>query len=104
MKYKAIIETDDYKDFEFFEDGNGKYIHGIDAGSVNNEWIPVYFTECKQESVFDKIKSEITDCLKALDDIEKSGLKIYLPNEMSGRRLTYQQCLKFIDKYKTESE
>lgn len=104
MKYKAIIETDNYKDFEFFEDGNGKYIHGIDANAANNEWIPVYFTECEQESVLDKIKSEITDCLKALDNIEKSGLNIYLPNEMSGRRLTYQQCLKFIDKYKMETE
>jgi hypothetical protein len=49
MKYKTIIETDDYKNFEFFEDGNGKYIHGIDAGAVNNEWIALYFTECEQE-------------------------------------------------------
>ena len=48
MKYKTIIETDDYKNFEFFEDGNGKYIHGIDAGAVNNEWIALYFTECEQ--------------------------------------------------------
>ena len=52
----------------------------------------------------DKIRAEITDCLKALDEIEKSGLNIYLPNEISGRRLTYQQCLKFIDKYKAESK
>lgn len=50
------------------------------------------------------IRCEILDCLKALDEIEKSGLNIYLPNEISGRRLTYQQCLEFIDKYKTESE
>jgi hypothetical protein len=35
MKYKAIIETDEIDDFEFFEDGNGKYIHGIDAGAIN---------------------------------------------------------------------
>ncbi len=57
-----------------------------------------------QESVIDKIRAEILDCLKALDDIEKSGLNIYLPNEILGRRLTYQQCLEFIDKYKAESE
>lgn len=42
MKYIAIIETDDFEDFEFFEDGNGKYIHGIDAGAIDNEWIPLY--------------------------------------------------------------
>ena len=52
----------------------------------------------------DKIRAEIVDCLKALDDIEKSGFNIYLPNEISGRRLTYQQCLEIIDKYKGESE
>lgn len=52
--------------------------------------------------VLDKIRAEIMDCLKALDEIEKSGLNIYLPNEISGRRLTYQQCLEFIDKYKAE--
>lgn len=49
MKYKAVIETDDFEDFQFFEDGSGKYIRGIDAGAVNNEWIPLYFTECEQE-------------------------------------------------------
>ena len=54
--------------------------------------------------VLDKIRAEITDCLKALDEIEKTGLNIYLPNEISGRRLTYQQCLGFIDKYKAETE
>ena len=59
MKYKAIIETDEFEDFEFYEDGNGKYIQGIDAGAVNSEWIALYFTECKQESVLDKIKTEI---------------------------------------------
>lgn len=57
-----------------------------------------------EREVLDKIRAEITNCLKALDEIEKSGLNIYLPNEISGRRLTYQQCLEFIDKYKTESE
>lgn len=58
----------------------------------------------EQEQVLDKIRADITDCLKALDEIEKSGFNIYLPNEISGRRLTYQQCLGFIDKYKAESE
>lgn len=56
------------------------------------------------KSILDKIRAEILDCLKALDEIEKSGLNIYLPNEMSGRRLTYQQCLQIIDKYRAETE
>lgn len=58
----------------------------------------------EQEDILDKVRTEILDCLKALDEIEKSGLNIYLPNEISGRRLTYQQCLQFIDKYRAESE
>ncbi len=56
------------------------------------------------DNVLDKIRAEILDCLKSLDEIEKSGLNIHLPNEISGRRLTYQQCLEFIDKCKTEIE
>lgn len=59
MKYIAVLDTDDFEDFEFFEDGCGKYIHGIDAGSVNGEWIALYFTEYKQEPILDKIRSEI---------------------------------------------
>ena len=47
MKYKTIIETDDFENFKFFEDGNGKYIQGIDAGAENKEWIALYFTEYK---------------------------------------------------------
>lgn len=48
MKYKAVIETDDYKNFEFFEDGNGKYMVGKDAGvTASGGWIPLYFTECE---------------------------------------------------------
>ena len=60
--------------------------------------------ESSNKDVLDKVRAEIVDRLKALDEIEKSGLNIYLPNEMSGRRVTYQQCLEFIDKYKVESE
>lgn len=52
--------------------------------------------------VLDKIRAEIMNCLKALDDIEK--FNIYHPNEIEARRLTYQQCLGFIDKYREESE
>lgn len=45
MKYVAVIDTDDFEDFGFFEDGNGKYLHAIDEGSVDGEWICLYFKE-----------------------------------------------------------
>lgn len=66
MKYKAIIDTDDYEDFEFFEDSTGKYLHAVDAGSVNGEWIALHFTEAvtEQEIVkpyFDKLKEQINE-------------------------------------------
>ena len=70
------------------------------------DYVNMYTTEgvTTADDVLDKIRAEIMDCLKALDDIEKSGFNIYLPNEMSGRRVTYQQCIGFIDKYKAEGE
>ncbi len=71
---------------------------------INKPCVSSGVCEHDKQKVLDKIRSEIMDCLKALDEIEKSGLNIYLPNEMSGRRLTYQQCLEFIDKYKSEIE
>ena len=99
MKYKAIIETDDFEDFEFFEDGNGKYIRGIDAGAVNNEWIVVYFTECKQEPVLDKMRAEIIkyegDCRLSVD--EYPSCKQCTDN-------VFETIYGIIDKYKAESE
>ena len=71
---------------------------------ASQESIPAITEQEIVKPYLDKIRAEIMDCLKALDDIEKSGFNIYLPNEMTGRRLTYQQCLEFIDKYKAESE
>ena len=89
MKYRAVIETDDFEDFEFFEDGSGKYIMGIDAGSVNNAWIPVYFTECGQESVLDKIRAEL------IQSIQNGMIKIDNGNE---------ELFRILDKYRAESE
>lgn len=61
MKYKTIIETDDIKSFKFFEDGNGKYIVGKDAGAENDEWIALYFTECEQERMTEQRQDNILD-------------------------------------------
>ena len=71
---------------------------------INKPCVSSGVCEHDKQKVLDKIRAEITDCLKALDEIEESRLNIYLPNEISGRRLTYKQCLEFIDKYKAESE
>lgn len=74
---------------------------------MSNKYLDIAMEKViKQEvnAVLDKIRAEILECLSALDEIEKSGLNIYLPNELSGRRLTYKQCLEFIDKYKADSE
>ncbi len=95
--------------------GEEVYIHGYideirkDIVIIRNDggYFGTVLNEIKtleQEPILDKIRVEILNCLSALDEIEKSGLDIYLPNEISGRRLTYQQCLEFIDKYKAESE
>jgi hypothetical protein len=73
MKYKAIIETDDYGDFEFFEDGNGKYMVGKDAGATSSGgWMPLYFTE---EQDLDTLQ----------DDIQNDLLKWHRSLYLSGR-------------------
>lgn len=95
MKYKAIIETNDYKDFEFFEDGNGKYIHGIDAGAVNSEWIALYFTEVEQENILDKIRAEITDWQTDIHDNEYDA-EIH--------DFVFERIYEIIDEYKGKRE
>ena len=63
----AIIETDDFEDFEFFEDGIGKYMVGKDAGAAAiGGWIPLYFTECEQEP--DKKKTDTSSIDEARED------------------------------------
>lgn len=49
MKYIAVLDTDEIEDFAFFEDGKEKYLHGIDANSVNGEWIYLPFKPLEQE-------------------------------------------------------
>lgn len=113
MKYKAIIETDDFKNFEFFEDGNGKYIHGIDAGAVNNEWIPLYFTECEQEPFINKPcvsssgvcehdKNNVLDKIRA--EIKQNSYPIVHGVNNHERGMTLYGILQVIDKYRAESE
>lgn len=105
MKYKAIIETDNFKNFEFFEDGNGKYIHGIDAGAVNNEWIPLYFTECEQEPFINKpcVSSGVCeyDKQKILDKIRA---EINSPNRGTCDYFIVDRIEEIIDKYKESEE
>ena len=96
MKYKAVIETDDIEDFEFFEDGNGKYIRGIDANSENGEWVILYFTECDQ---CDEDNKDGTREAR-VDELEK--LKAEIIEYRSKHNCGVVECLDFIDKYISE--
>ena len=105
MKYIAVLDTDDYEDFEFFEDGKEKYLHAVDAYAENGEWIYLPFKELEQEPfmatpcisskvcehdrmvTLDKIRAEIEE----LDYITFDGI-------------TKRRCLEIIDRYKAESE
>ena len=49
MKYVAVLDTDDYEDFGFFEDGKEKYLHAVDAYATNGEWIYLPFKPLEQE-------------------------------------------------------
>ena len=61
-----------------------------------------FLTTLNHEPVLNKIKADILDCLNAMDEVEELGVNLYSPNEMSAMRLTYQQCLGFIEKYNVE--
>lgn len=50
MKYIAIIDTDDYEDFNFFEDGNGKYLIVKDKNS-KSEWMSLRFSKINEVKV-----------------------------------------------------
>lgn len=105
MKYKAVIETDDYKNFEFFEDGNGKYMVGKDAGATPFDgWIPLYFTECEEESA-PMVKIDLYSVIKQKyierDVLDKIRSEI---KTMGGDIETISDVLDIIDKYKAERE
>ncbi len=83
MRYMAIIETDDFEDFEFFEDGIGKYMVGKDAGAAAiGGWIPLYFKECEKEP--DKIRTDTSSA----DGPEKILCMTYTIRLISCRQMT----------------
>ncbi len=115
MKYIAVLDTDDYEDFEFFEDGNSKYLHAVDADATNGEWIYLPFKPLEQEpkseweqdhailkaysdganEVLDKIRTEIEKLQKMCD---KNDLNLMAQYSAFG------MVLDILDKYKAESE
>ena len=100
MKYIAVLDTDEIEDFAFFEDGKEKYLHGIDANSVNGEWIYLPFKPLEQESILDKIRAEI----KALSP-EPTAYDVVDGNPV--KDAVWEILIevdKVLDKYKAESE
>jgi len=97
MKYKTIVDTEEFKDFKFFEDGIGKYMIGKDAGAAQDGWMPLYFTEVKEETenknVLDKVRTEI-------DSLEE-GISSYYNDRPW---LFKDEVLKIIDKYTGKSK
>ena len=93
MKYIAVLDIDEIEDFAFFEDGKEKYLHGIDANSVNGEWIYLPFKPLEQEPILDKIRAEI-----------EQGYCEVNNDYDQGRNYGLYMATQIIDKYKTESE
>lgn len=92
MKYKTIVDTDEFKDFKFFEDEIGPYMVAKDANACadSSGWIPLYFKEVKEESAFDKVRAEIIKESFPEDDKSVSSM-VYL-----------KDVLGILDKYKAE--
>lgn len=90
MKYVAVLDTDDYEDFDFFEDGNGEYLRVIDAGAVNGEWIYLPFKPLEQTSRKGDIQPDncvnhtaipIEEIEKAKEEISKSCYKACITDD-----------------------
>lgn len=96
MKYKAIIDTDDIENFEFFEDGIGKYMVAKDANACagHNGWIPLYFKEVEKELALDKVRAEIIERDKNIKAIRSDGCCFF----------TTEEVLDILDKYRAECE
>ena len=68
MKYIAVLDTDEFEDFNFFEDGKEKYLHAIDANSVNGEWIYLPFKPLELEPI---PKNDLgVDCISRADALD----------------------------------
>lgn len=57
MKYIAVLDTDDYKDFKFYEDANGEYLMARDAKAKPYEWIALHFIKAESEEEADNAQS-----------------------------------------------
>lgn len=55
--------------------------------------------ECPTVCDIEQIRAEIEECLEAINYIKAMPIQLYTPNEIEARKLTYEQCLGFIDKY-----
>ena len=65
MKYQATIDTDDFEDFEFFEDRDGdKYLRAVDKCTEVGDWLVLYFRESQEENESDKRYNRLFDALK----------------------------------------
>lgn len=90
MKYIAILDTDEYEDFDFFKDENGEYLRALDAGAVNGEWIYLPFKPLAQESRKDNMQPDscenhtaipIEEIEKAKEEISKSCYKACITDD-----------------------
>lgn len=58
MKYIAIVDTDEFKDFEFFEDADGKYLAVKDVNAKSNKWLPLHFEALTEQVLADSLMEE----------------------------------------------
>ena len=93
MKYVAIIDTGEYKDFKFFEDGCGEYLVARDENAQSDEWIRLPFV--KAETVLNIPKGVTNgDMIQALfPDIE-----IYDSKVVEIKKMTFEEVKEMFKK------
>jgi len=99
MKYTAIIDTDKFSNFKFFEDADGKYLVARDANAEPAEWLPLHFTETSNNiitSVLNKLRERMEE-----RDKDNGGEPLNMADK--GYHLAVEHLSKEIDTILNES-
>lgn len=90
-KYVAIIDTDEYKNFKFFEDGCGEYLVARDENAQSNEWVRLPFVKAEtvlnipkgvtngdvMKAIFDVTEVRQLDCCAFIDTSDDANMRTY---------------------------
>ena len=74
-----------------------KDLNLITVANGKPDWCPV---KCDIEDIKAEIEEGLKACIDIIENVKKGVYpKLYSDDEMDGRKITYEHCLKIIDKH-----